>query len=125
MVRISAIFSALALAALVTLAGCNNTKKDDKKSLPEAPKFGANDKKNGDKVDSKEAEITKALAALSDEDRAAAEKQRDCPISGERLGSMDTPIKVTLNGEEVFLCCEGCKADAEADPDATLAKVKK
>ena len=55
----------------------------------------------------------------------AAAKQRDCPISGERLGSMDTPIKVTLNGEEVFLCCEGCKADAEADPDATLAKVRK
>lgn len=36
--------------------------------------------------------------------------QEICPVSGERLGSMGDPIKVTVGEakEEVFLCCQGC-----------------
>ncbi len=42
--------------------------------------------------------------------------QKICPVSGESLGSMGTPIKVKMGEQNVFLCCEGCKgekADAE------------
>jgi hypothetical protein len=28
-----------------------------------------------------------------------------------------------IEGQSVFLCCEGCKDDAVKDPQATLAKV--
>ncbi|MDC0936460.1 hypothetical protein OAS39_09240 [Pirellulales bacterium] len=36
--------------------------------------------------------------------------QEICPISGEKLGSMGDPIKVTIGEakEEVYLCCKGC-----------------
>ena len=74
----------------------------------------------------KEAEADKiaaALAKLSPEDRAAAEKQKTCPVSGRALGSMGTPVKVTVKGKEVFLCCAGCKAAIEKDPDKYLAKL--
>ncbi len=46
-----------------------------------------------------------ALATLSPADRELAEKQKVCPVSGEPLGSMGTPYKVTVKDREVFLCC--------------------
>jgi hypothetical protein len=53
-------------------------------------------------------EIKEALAKLSPEDRALAEKQKICPVTEEPLGSMGAPIKVTVEGRDVFVCCEGC-----------------
>ena len=50
-------------------------------------------------------------------DRAQEQQQRDqlriavqeiCPISGQKLGSMGTPVKVKVGEETVFLCCKGC-----------------
>ncbi|MGA2033172.1 MAG: hypothetical protein ABSG68_13010 [Thermoguttaceae bacterium] len=69
------------------------------------------------------AEISKNLAQLSESDRKLAEKQKICPVSGELLGSMDKPVKVVVKGRTVFLCCDGCKAELEADPDKFLAKL--
>lgn len=68
-------------------------------------------------------EVAKAMASLSPEDRAAAEKQRVCLVTGEPLGSMGAPIKVTVNGRDVFLCCEGCRESLMKDPDKYLAKL--
>ena len=68
--------------------------------------------------------INAALAQLSPEDRAAAEQQKICPVTGEPLGSMGKPIKVTVKGQEVFLCCEACRERSEAEPDKYLAKLK-
>ena len=65
------------------------------------------------------------LAELSPEDRAAAEKQKICPVSGEPLGSMGKPVKVTVKGQTVFLCCAGCEDAIKKDPDKYLAKLKK
>jgi Cu(I)/Ag(I) efflux system membrane fusion protein len=70
-----------------------------------------------------EAEIQANLAKLSMESRAEIEKQRFCPISGNRLGAMGPPIQLTIDNETVWLCCEGCKEDALKDPKATLTKV--
>jgi Cu/Ag efflux protein CusF len=69
-------------------------------------------------------EIREALAKLSDTDRPLAEAQMLCPISGKPLGSMDVPTKVTLEGQPVFLCCDGCDNRALKDPAKTLAKLK-
>jgi hypothetical protein len=70
-----------------------------------------------------EAEIRASLTKLPPEDKKAAEAQRLCPVQGEPLGSMGTPVKVTLNGTPVFLCCKGCVAEAQKDPDKTLKAV--
>jgi hypothetical protein len=72
-----------------------------------------------------EAKIQAGLAELPEADRAAAEKQRICPVSGRRLGAMGKPVKVTVKGQEVFLCCPGCEETIKADPDTYLAKLNK
>ncbi len=64
------------------------------------------------------------LDKLSPEDRQLAMKQRICPITGAKLGSMGKPVKIELNGRPVFLCCKGCEAEAKADPEATLKKLE-
>jgi YHS domain-containing protein len=74
-------------------------------------------------ADAASADATKGLAELSDEDRAAAEKQRVCPVSGEALGTMGKPYKVALKGRTVFLCCSGCEEDLTKNPDKYLAKI--
>lgn len=65
------------------------------------------------------------LAKLSPEDRASAEKQHFCPVSGEMLGTMGAPIKMDVNGQQVWICCESCKEPLLSDPDQYLAKLPK
>jgi membrane fusion protein, copper/silver efflux system len=70
------------------------------------------------------AKLASVLAKLPETDRRVVDAQRFCPILEQnRLGSMGTPVKVTINGEAVFLCCDGCKKSALANPEKTLAKV--
>jgi hypothetical protein len=62
---------------------------------------------------------------LSPEDRKLVDAQEWCVISDDgRLGEMGPPIKLMIKGETVFICCKGCKKDAEANPEKTLAKLK-
>jgi len=65
-----------------------------------------------------------AFAGLAPELREVAAKQKVCPVSGEPLGAMGTPYKVTVKGRDVLLCCQGCEAKIKADPDKYLAKLK-
>jgi len=58
---------------------------------------------------------------LSAEDQLLADKQKNCPVGGEALGSMGTPIKVMVGERAVFLCCEGCRSAVEKDPAKYLA----
>ncbi len=44
----------------------------------------------------------------SERDQLRAAVQEICPVSGGKLGSMGTPIKVQIGKESVFLCCKGC-----------------
>jgi membrane fusion protein, copper/silver efflux system len=70
------------------------------------------------------AEVKAALAQLPPDERRLAQSQAFCPILPKnRLGSMGVPFKVMLEGRPVFLCCEGCKEDALADPAKTLEAV--
>lgn len=71
-----------------------------------------------------DAKVKKNLAKLSDADRKIAEEQRICPIEDEPLGSVGVPIKLTIKGKPVFICCKSCKEAAEKDPEKTLAKVE-
>ncbi len=64
------------------------------------------------------------LAKLSPEDAASAGKQHICPVSGEMLGTMGAPKKVDMNGQQVWVCCDGCKDKLLASPDQYLAKLQ-
>ena len=70
-----------------------------------------------------DAKIVAALAKLSAADRVLAVAQRTCPIiANSRLGSMGVPIKLTLDGQTVFVCCKGCVSAAKEAPAATAAR---
>jgi hypothetical protein len=86
--------------------------------------------------DEKKPDGKAAAVSLSSEEVAEIKKlpgdeaekaltQRVCPVSGENLGSMGMPMKVTAAGQTFFLCCKGCNKDVTADPAAVVAKLKK
>jgi YHS domain-containing protein len=51
-----------------------------------------------------------------------------CMTTGKKLGTMGKPLMVTYKGQEYPLCCAGCKAPFEKDPEkyikAAMAKMK-
>lgn len=69
------------------------------------------------------AEALKNIAALAPEDHDRATAQGTCPISGQPLGSMGVPHKMIVNGEAVFLCCQGCEPEVQKDPNKVLKKL--
>jgi hypothetical protein len=71
---------------------------------------------------SQDDDIQAALAKLNPEDRKLAEAQKFCAVQTKnRLGVMGTPVKVMIKDQPVLLCCKGCVAKAQANPDKTLA----
>jgi hypothetical protein len=67
--------------------------------------------------------ITANLAKLSDGDRQEAETQKFCAIKQQvRLGSTGTPVKVTIDGKPIFVCCSKCAVQAAENPGDALAK---
>ncbi|HYO26258.1 MAG TPA: hypothetical protein VEQ85_15060 [Lacipirellulaceae bacterium] len=106
-------FASLMLLALASLpvVGC---RKEDPADVPKPPAAeGA----------AAAADEDAALAKLSPEDRAAVAAQKICPVTGEDLASMGGPIKVSVEGRDVFVCCEGCVEKLEANPAEYLAKL--
>ena len=82
------------------------------------------------KIESKPAEsnavdpdVKASLDKLSPEDRKLADEQKTCPITGEPLGSMGVPPKLTIKDQTVFVCCASCKKKAESEPEKTLKAV--
>lgn len=70
-------------------------------------------------------QIADNIAKLGEADRKAAEAQKFCAVqSSIKLGSMGAPVKVAVNGKDVFLCCEACKTAALKDADKTLKTVE-
>ena len=48
-----------------------------------------------------------------------------CPVSGDHLGNMGAPVKITAEGRTFYLCCKSCQDDVKADPKAVIAKLDK
>jgi Cu(I)/Ag(I) efflux system membrane fusion protein len=71
------------------------------------------------------ADQLKQIEKLPPGDRQAAMAQRICPVSGGALGSMGVPMKVTLKGRSVFLCCPACVEKAKEHPEEILEKTLK
>lgn len=65
------------------------------------------------------------LTALSAADIPPADYPlKTCPVSGEKLGEMGKPVKVTHEGTDVYLCCKNCLKDFNKEPAKYTAKVK-
>jgi hypothetical protein len=62
-------------------------------------------------------------AALPPELRALADAQQVCPVTGKPLGSMGTPVKVSVAGRTVLVCCEGCVEPLTKAPGKYLARL--
>ncbi len=135
MSRVSMFLSFLAVAVIaVGLSGCGGEGASDQPAAPAGqPEVGNGDDHAGHEHGEGDhsghmpasTEVAKALAELSPEDRAAAEKQRICPVTDQPLGSMGKPFKVTDEDTDVFLCCEMCKDSFTADPAKYLSKLNK
>ena len=67
-------------------------------------------------------EHLKEIAKLPVPDQTLARAQALCPITGEPLGSMGMPFKLTVEGKSLFLCCQGCEGKVKKDPKAALQK---
>lgn len=48
-----------------------------------------------------------------------------CPVSDAAVDSMGEPVTVAYKGEEVTLCCEGCRDKFMENADANLEKARK
>jgi len=123
-------FLVLMTAVAAVLGGCGSQPSKDR-SHGVQPAAGGDDKTAQPGKDAGEgmsasaaAEPPAGLAELDEADRAAAAKQRVCPVTGELLGSMGKPYKVVVKGQTVFLCCPGCEEAIKNDPDKYLAKLK-
>ena len=131
--------SLLALSVVLWSAGCSastpQSEDQSTESNGEDHDHGDDGDDHGDHADhdhgdhehgdADSAKIEKALAKLSAEDRTLAEQQKICPVTEELLGSMGTPIKLTVKGQDVFICCAGCEEDLRDDPEKYLAMLKK
>lgn len=91
--------------------------KHDEAPPLEPPKTGS-----AKTVSLTEGQIAK-IKTLPAGEQEAALKQAVCPISGDHLGSMGTPFKITAEGRTFYLCCDGCEDKVKENPKAAIAKL--
>ena len=74
--------------------------------------------------------LTLPLAGLAADTNAAAatppkpDQLTTCPVSGDKLGEMGKPYVFVYQGQEVKLCCSGCKKDFDKNPAPYLKKIQ-
>jgi hypothetical protein len=115
-------------------SGTADTKTPASTSSPAEGKDSAAPSLEGPKSDAaagdgKAVKLTSAEEAnikkLPADEQAAALKQLVCPVSGEHLGSMGAPVKVSAENRTFYLCCKSCQDDVKADPKGVIAKLDK
>ena len=48
---------------------------------------------------------------------------KTCVVSGEELGKMGEPFRLTYKGQAIKLCCKGCEKDFNKEPEKFLQKI--
>jgi YHS domain-containing protein len=64
-----------------------------------------------------------AVFWASDADAAAIEAQTICPVTKQPLGTHGRPLKVVVEGRPIFVCCQGCIAKVQQNPELYLSPV--
>jgi len=104
---------------LARVAELKSVRTGAARPLLKAPTTAAKEQEAND------AKVQANLAKLNAEDRSLAAAQRFCAVQGaNRLGAMGVPFKVMIQGQPIFLCCDGCADEARAQPERTLARVR-
>ncbi|MCA9099325.1 MAG: hypothetical protein KDA36_13105, partial [Planctomycetaceae bacterium] len=65
------------------------------------------------------------LEKLSPIDRELVSKQVRCPVTNLLLGSMGTPTKIEIEGQQVMICCPACEERLKKSPGNYLEKIRK
>lgn len=65
--------------------------------------------------------VTEATGA----DQVAVKRQQICPVTDSPLGEHGTPLKMTIDGRSLFVCCQGCIQKVQANPQLYLATVRR
>lgn len=124
--NMKALFSvAFAQALLIGMLGCNSSPTDSPVTTPtenvEHDHGDHDHAADSGMTDMEKMETT--LAELPEADRKSAMDQHICPVSGEMLGTMGLPEKMEVEGQTIWICCDGCKKKLLADPEKYLAKL--
>jgi YHS domain-containing protein len=114
-----AILSILLAVLAAALVGCGGSTN----RVTEMSKDSANKGATAATSTGTAADDLPGLKELDEADRKLAEQQKFCPKTGELLGSMGKPYKITLKGRVVFLCCDGCEEEVKKDPETYLKKL--
>jgi hypothetical protein len=66
------------------------------------------------------------MTAIADTDtNGIPDLLKTCPVSGDKLGGdMGKPYVFVYKGQQVKLCCSGCKKDFDKDPDKYLKLIR-
>lgn len=68
-------------------------------------------------------QITTAYATATDD--AAVRAQGRCVVmTKQQLGGHGKPIKITIDGQSLFVCCKGCVGKVQQNPNVYLAKAR-
>jgi YHS domain-containing protein len=67
-----------------------------------------------------------ALTTIADTDtNGIPDLLKTCPVSGDKLGTdMGPPYVFVYKGQQVKLCCSGCKKDFDKNPDKYLKLIR-
>ena len=72
--------------------------------------------------------LASPFACRADDTNSVAPAKPDllvtCPVSGDKLGEMGKPYVFVYQGQEIKLCCSGCKKDFDKDPAKYVAKIR-
>lgn len=60
------------------------------------------------------------ISELPISEQKKALMQKTCPVTREPLGSMGKPILVTVSGQSIYVCCEGCVPAIQRNPQKYL-----
>jgi len=63
-------------------------------------------------------------AASTTDPKATPDLLKTCPISGDKLGEMGKPFTFVYKGQEVKLCCKGCKKDFDKEPEKYMKLIR-
>ncbi|MCA9091218.1 MAG: hypothetical protein KDA90_21590 [Planctomycetaceae bacterium] len=111
----------LLLGGILLFAGCSSPDPSQAKSSggPVSSSAGEGDAWKANLSE----DVVQALSELPEADRSAALAQKTCPVTDGPLGSMGKPVKVTIEGRDVYLCCDGCEKELNSHPEKYLAKI--
>ena len=124
------LFTSLSILVAISLITTGCSKEPASQKPPASPETSqdqpmATGHEHGEGEHATHGESDDAFAELTPEDRALAEEQKTCPVSSDPLGAMGKPYKVTIEGRDVFLCCQGCETKIKENPEKYLANLPK